>query len=110
MSDINQIEIRCNPSNPVNYLACCGIFDLVSRVESAAEGRWLTVGELRFVLETAVPDKEVVATLVDALSSEDRWRFITSGESKELSRIEVTFQPPDSRMSRTATGRKRFIG
>jgi CRISPR-associated protein Csb3 len=94
MSDMNQIEIRCNPSNPVNYLACCGIFDLVSRVDTGALGHWQPLGDARFVLETSVSDKELAATLVEALSNKDRWRLITSGESKELSRVEVTFQPP----------------
>jgi len=94
MSVINRIEIRCNPSNPVNYLACCGIFDLVARMDTEALGHWLEKDAVRFVLETLAYDEELVATLVEALSNEDRWRFIPSGGSREFSRLEVIFQPP----------------
>ena len=96
MSENKLIEIRCNPSNPVNYLACCGIFDLVSRMDTAALGRWEMQGDICFVVETSVSDEELVATLVEALSNIDRWRFIgrgDSGDSNDLSLLEVSFQP-----------------
>ena len=33
MNTRHQIAIPCNPANPVDYLACCGLADLLARLE-----------------------------------------------------------------------------
>ena len=52
----HRIEIPCKPANPVNYLACCGIFDLVSRTDATALAHWEAHPPVRIVLQTLVAE------------------------------------------------------
>jgi len=96
MNTQEQIEIACNPANPVNYLACCGIFDLLSRMDSAALGHWETPSPIRFTLRTVVSEADLGATIVRGLCSPQSWRFIAPTDSKEVVGVEVSFTPAAS--------------
>ena len=89
-----QIEVHCNPANPVNYLACCGIFDLLSRMDVSALGHWEMQSSTRFVLETSVGEQDLVHTLVHTFCSPAHWTFIMGKDSDEVTNVEVAFCSP----------------
>jgi hypothetical protein len=94
MSARQQIEIHLDPANPVNYLACCGIFDLLARIDAFALAHWETRRQIRFVLQTSVWEQDLLRTLVHTLCSPAHWLFTMAKDSEEVTRIEVTFCSP----------------
>lgn len=89
-----KIEVQCNPANPVNYLACCGIFDLLSRRDASALAHWETQSPTRLVLETSVREQDLVHTLVHTFCSPAHWTFIMANDSDEVTSVEVAFCSP----------------
>jgi CRISPR-associated protein Csb3 len=90
----HRITIPTNPANPVNYLACCGLFDLLARMNAGALGWWQTKSPVAFLLESALAEGELVPTVLDALCSSSRWKFdpATTGETPVRLVVEIT--PP----------------
>jgi hypothetical protein len=91
MNTPHRIEIPCNPANPVNYLGCCGIFDLLSRMDDTALAHWEIQPPIRLILQTAMAEQVLLNTLTHTFCSPAHWRFITTNESEEVTGMEVTF-------------------
>jgi CRISPR-associated protein Csx14 len=87
----HQITIPCNPANPVNYLACCGLFDLLARMDAGAFGCWQTKPPVAFLLESEVRQNDLVVVVLDTICSPDRWRFLP--REGEPTRVEAHFTP-----------------
>jgi hypothetical protein len=90
----HRITIPCNPANPVNYLACCGLFDLLARMDSGALSRWQTKAPVAFLLEGEVAEAEFAATVLHTLCSADCWKFIRSFQGETPVRLVAEFTPP----------------
>ena len=90
----HRITVLCNPANPVNYLACCGLFDLLARMDSGALGRWQTKAPVAFLLESEVVEREFAATLLRTLCSPACWKVLRSGEGETPVRFVAEFTPP----------------
>lgn len=88
----HQIIILTNPANPVNYLACCGVFDLVARMDAETLGWWTTRQPVSFKLESAIPESDLLTTILGTCCSLDRWAFRPA--HGEPTRIEVHFTTP----------------
>jgi hypothetical protein len=88
----HRITITTNPANPVNYLACCGLFDLLARMDAGALGWWTTRAPVGFVLESGISEGDLLATVLDTCCSLDRWD--PSPKSGEPTRFEVRFTSP----------------
>ena len=88
-----RLEIRCNPANPVLYLACCGFFDLLGRIDSAACGHWRATAPTAFLLDASLPEADFCQTLLDAFSTLTRWRYKRLTENGEPTVIDVAFAP-----------------
>jgi CRISPR-associated protein Csb3 len=76
----HRITIPCNPANPVNYLACCGLFDLLARMDSGALGWWQTTAPVAFLLESEIAETEFASTVLHTLCSKACWKFVCSAE------------------------------
>jgi hypothetical protein len=100
MNTRHQIIISCQPANPVDYLACCGLADLLARMDRTARTHWRTMAPLAFVLESTLTEAGFLATLLATFRTASRWKFIPVHDSEEPSRIEVEFTPE---------GREAFI-
>jgi hypothetical protein len=87
------ITIPCNPANPVNYLACCGLFDLLARMESGALGWWETKAPVAFLLESEVTETEFATTVLHTLCSAGCWKFVRSAEGETPVRLVAEFTP-----------------
>src|SRR5882672_9723700 len=93
MSIRQQIAIPCHPANPVDYLACCGLADILARMDRTALTHWRTAAPLGFLMESSVTEAEYLATLLTTLRDSEHWKFIPVLETDEPSRIEVDFIP-----------------
>src|SRR5262245_27876981 len=93
MKTRSQIIIPCQPANPVDYLACCGLADILARMDRTAVTHWRTAAPLAFVMESTFTEGKYLTTLLATLRELARWRFICAPETDEPSRIEVDFIP-----------------
>ncbi len=93
MNTRHQIIIPCQPANPVDYLACCGLADLLARMERTARTHWRTAAPLVFVIESTLTEAEFLATVLATFRTATRWKFIPDHDSEEPARIEVEFTP-----------------
>jgi CRISPR-associated protein Csb3 len=90
----HRITIPCNPANPVNYLACCGLFDLLGRMAVGALGSWQTKPPVAFQLESNFTEAQLTATVLDILCAFSRWKFARSPAGEGPVRLVVDITPP----------------
>ena len=90
----HRLEIRCNPANPVLYLACCGLFDLLARIDPEARGHWRATAPTAFLLETFLSETDFLRTLLDTFCAPSRWQHKRLAENGEPTVIGVAFTPP----------------
>lgn len=93
MSTRHQIAIPCHPANPVDYLACCGFAEILSRADRTALTHWRTAAPLGFVMEGNFTEGEFLAMILATLRNSERWKFVPALETNEPARIEVDFIP-----------------
>ena len=94
MNDLpHRLEVRCNPANPVLYLACCGLFDLLARMDPEARGHWRNTAPTAFLLDTSVSEAHLLATLLDTFCSPGSWQYDKPAGGKEPTAIRTAFRP-----------------
>ncbi len=84
------LRIPTQPSNPLNYLACCGIFDLVSRLDPQATAHWHCTAPLGLHITTSLPEPELYTAILDLCRRIDRWLFITVPGQTDVWQAEAT--------------------
>lgn len=92
MSIRHRFNIPCQPANPMDYLACCGLADILSRFDRTALSHWRTVDPLGFVMESALTEAEFLIALLATFRESTRWKFIPIPDTNQPARIEVEFQ------------------
>src|SRR5580765_2250033 len=92
MNTRHQIDIPCQPANPVDYLACCGLADILSRMDRTALTHWCTAAPLGFVMESTLSEAEFLAVLLATFRNATCWKFIRAPNTNQPSRIEVEFE------------------
>lgn len=90
MNERNEIEIEVNVSNPVEYLACCGIFEIASRFDENAQAHWRIDGATAFVLDTALSEPELLEILIPTLTDWEKWK-VGRSSAGEVTHLEATF-------------------
>jgi len=93
MSTRHLITIPCQPANPVDFLACCGLADLLARMDASARTCWRTTPPLAFHMESVFLEPEFLAAILATFRDPSRWAFIPAPRSEEPSRIDVRFSP-----------------
>ena len=88
------LEVPCNPYNPVLYLACCGLLDLLARVDPNARGYWHAHAPTAFHLDSALPETGFLGVLLNTFCEPARWKFLPEG-ADDPTRVSVTFAPGD---------------
>lgn len=108
MNERHEIKIEVNAANPVEYLACCGIFEIASRFDETALAHWRTDGATVFVLETVLSESELLDIIVPTSTNLSLWeaaykngrrrKLLNSAKSKDdkLTRLEVIFSHKES--------------
>ena len=90
----HRITISCNPANPVNYLACCGLFDLLARMDAGARGWWQTKAPVAFLLESEVTEAELAGTVLHTLGAAGCWKFLRCAVGEVPVQVVAEFAPP----------------
>src|ERR1700755_2714291 len=94
MSDRHEMKIEVNAVNPVEYLACCGIFELTARFDETALAHWQGGDTNAFVLESVLSEKELLKIILPTLTEWSKWKAVTNG-SKEVIRLEANYSGPN---------------
>lgn len=90
MTERHQIRIEVNARNPVEYLACCGIFEITSRFDETALAHWQSGDIMTFALESVVSEKELLKIVLSTLTDWSKWKAI-SNDAKEVIGLEASF-------------------
>lgn len=91
MSETNKIEIEITAENPVEYLACCGIFEIVARIDKDAEAHWTKDAPTKFILTTTCAEEKLIHSIVQTFTDKEKWKFVSHPKSKEIVSISVEF-------------------
>lgn len=99
MSERHEIKIEVNALNPVEYLACCGIFEIGSRFDETALAQWQSGDMTTFVLESVVSEKELLEIILSTLTDWNKWKVIAN-DAKEVIRLEANFSGANDQTER----------
>lgn len=67
-------DVRVNPMNPVEYLACCGAFEILTRFDGNATSWWETEPQPGFWIESEIDEASLLACLKETFSDWGQWR------------------------------------
>ncbi len=90
MTERSEIKIEVNALNPVEYLACCGIFEIASRFDETALAHWQSGNTTTFALESVVSEKELLEIILSTLTDWSKWKAMAN-DVKEVIRLEANF-------------------
>lgn len=90
MNERHEIKIEVNALNPVEYLACCGIFEIASRFDETALAHWQSGDTTTFALESVVSEKELLEIILSTLTDWSKWKTVAN-DAKEVIRLEANF-------------------
>lgn len=77
-------DIQVNPLNPVEYLACCGVFEILSRFDADATSWWEFEPKPRFRIESNVAEATLLQCLTDTLANWGEWQVFESKTNNDL--------------------------
>lgn len=90
MNERHEIKIEVNALNPVEYLACCGIFEIASRFDETTLAHWQSGDTTTFALESVLSEKELLEIILSALTDWNKWKVVAN-DAKEVIRLEASF-------------------
>jgi CRISPR-associated protein Csb3 len=67
-------DIQVNPMNPVEYLACCGLFEILARFDNNATSWWEIEPQPRFWIESEIDEASLLACLTQSLTDGSQWQ------------------------------------
>ncbi len=67
-------NIQVNPLNPVEYLACCGVFEILARFDASATSWWELESQPSFWLESEIDEASLLTCLTQTLSDWGQWQ------------------------------------
>jgi hypothetical protein len=89
MIEGHRIEIHATPLNPVQYLACCGVFEIVARFDTRATAHWTTNASPAFEIASKINEADALQCVSNAITDWDCWRTVTFGD--ETVCLDVSF-------------------
>lgn len=96
MNERKPIKIEVNAANPVEYLACLGIFEIASRFDETALAHWqIDEGETFFSLETILSEQELLEIITPTLTDWKKWQVVENDKEKPLS-LKVNFSDDEN--------------
>jgi CRISPR-associated protein Csb3 len=77
-------DIQVNPLNPVEYLACCGVAEILARFDADATSWWDLGPQPRFWVESKLDEASLLRCLTDTLSNWSEWQTSENKTSDDL--------------------------
>ena len=71
-------DIQVNPFNPVEYLACCGILEILARFDANAVSQWELEPQPRLWLESTIDESALLQSLTQTLGNWNEWKTAKS--------------------------------
>lgn len=71
-------DIQINPYNPVEYLACCGVLEVLARFDAAAVSWWEFDSQPRCWLESRIDETALLQCLTHTLADWSAWQTSAS--------------------------------
>jgi CRISPR-associated protein Csb3 len=99
MSERHKIKIEVNALNPVEYLACCGIFEIAARFDEATLAHWQSGDTTTFALESVLSEKELLEIILSTLTDWSKWKVVAN-DAKEVIRLEANFSDANDQTER----------
>ena len=91
----HETKIEVNAANPIEYLACLGIFEIAARFDETARAHWQTNnGKTVFILESSLSEKELLEIIVTTLTDWSKWKVFVNA-AHEVIRLEANFSNTD---------------
>lgn len=96
------ISIPVEVRNPGAYLAACGVVEIIGAFDMASTSRWerrsvplrgANLAASACIVQTSIPEREVTAALLKALSNRDPWKAFTL-DGRRLPLDQVTKDEP----------------
>jgi CRISPR-associated protein Csb3 len=66
-------SLQANPFNPVEYLACCGLFEILVRFDARAMAWWAKPNEACFNIESEISEESFLQCLKETFSDYGAW-------------------------------------
>lgn len=89
MSEQKPIRIQVTLRNPVQYLACCGVFEIVSRFDSTATSRWTIHPHPEFTMESLIDEESLLSCLIRTFTDSTCWNCSPT-DSEAISCVNVS--------------------
>ena len=67
-------DVQVNPMNPVEYLACCGVFEILARFDGNATSWWELEPQPGFRIESEIDEASLLACLKETFSDWGQWQ------------------------------------
>jgi CRISPR-associated protein Csb3 len=67
-------DVQVNPMNPVEYLACCGVFEILARFDSNTTSWWEVEPQPGFRIESEIDEASLLACLKETFSDWGQWQ------------------------------------
>ena len=80
-------DIQVNPFNPVEYLACCGILEILARFDANTVSQWEVEPQPRLWLESSIDEAALLQCVAKTLSQWSKWQ--TTAETTEEGEVET---------------------
>lgn len=77
-------DTQANPYNPVEYLACCGLFEILSRFDWEAVSWWEMAAQPRCWFESEIDEAALVKCLTQTLTDWGAWQSSTSQAQEQV--------------------------
>src|SRR5262245_39419198 len=77
-------NIQANPYNPVEYLSCCGVFEILSRFDAEAFSWWETAAQVSCWVESRIDEAALLQCLTQTLTDWGRWQSSTSQAQEQV--------------------------
>lgn len=76
-------DIQVNPYNPVEYLACCGVLEILARFDPDAVSWWELDTQPRCWLESLIDEPSLLRCLTQTLTDWNAWQASTNQAQEE---------------------------
>ena len=88
-------RLRINPFNPVEYLAACGLFEILVRFDATATSWWAPPQEASFFLETEISEEAFLQCLKETFSDYATWSSAPTTTDLDSAADEIDSPEPE---------------
>lgn len=93
------IQILGNPTNPLHYLSCCGIFEVAARFDPQATAFWRCEAPVAFCITTKLSEESITECLKNCCCAAHAWTSVKMPEQDAVYSINASFHLNETSVS-----------